>query len=79
MSEHAPGKKHPRSSSSRVSSATGRSTRSSSPSRTCRAGSWASASRARRSSTASIAHGAHFCTYLLGTDMEMNTPEGFRS
>ena len=22
-------------------------------------------------------HGAHFCTYLLGTDMEMNTPEGF--
>ena len=25
-----------------------------------------------------IAHGAHFCTYLLGTDMEMNTPDGFR-
>ena len=25
-----------------------------------------------------IAHGAHFCTYLLGTDMEMNTPEGFK-
>ena len=25
-----------------------------------------------------ISHGAHFCTYLLGTDMEMNTPEGFR-
>ena len=25
-----------------------------------------------------IGHGAHFCTYLLGTDMEMNTPEGFR-
>jgi glutamine synthetase len=25
-----------------------------------------------------IDHGAHFCTYLLGTDMEMNTPEGFR-
>jgi glutamine synthetase len=25
-----------------------------------------------------IAHGAHFCTYLLGTDMEMNTPEGFQ-
>jgi glutamine synthetase len=24
-----------------------------------------------------ISHGAHFCTYLLGTDMEMNTPEGF--
>lgn len=22
-------------------------------------------------------HGTHFCTYLLGTDMEMNTPEGF--
>ncbi|GIW03405.1 MAG: hypothetical protein KatS3mg059_0025 [Thermomicrobiales bacterium] len=22
-------------------------------------------------------HGSHFCTYLLGTDMEMNTPEGF--
>ena len=21
-----------------------------------------------------IDHGAHFCTYLLGTDMEMNTP-----
>ena len=21
--------------------------------------------------------GAHFCSYLLGTDMEMNTPEGF--
>ena len=25
-----------------------------------------------------ISHGAHFCTYLLGTDMEMETPEGFR-
>ena len=25
-----------------------------------------------------IGHGAHFCTYLLGTDMEMNTPEGFK-
>jgi len=25
-----------------------------------------------------INHGAHFCTYLLGTDMEMNTPEGFK-
>ena len=25
-----------------------------------------------------IDHGAHFCTYLLGTDMEMNTPEGYR-
>jgi len=24
-----------------------------------------------------VSHGAHFCTYLLGTDMEMNTPEGF--
>src|SRR2546426_12707332 len=24
-----------------------------------------------------IDHGAHFCTYLLGTDTEMNTPEGF--
>ena len=24
-----------------------------------------------------IDRGAHFCTYLLGTDMEMNTPEGF--
>ncbi len=24
-----------------------------------------------------IDHGAHFCTYLLGTDMEMHTPEGF--
>jgi glutamine synthetase len=24
-----------------------------------------------------IDHGTHFCTYLLGTDMEMNTPEGF--
>jgi len=24
-----------------------------------------------------IDHGAHFCTYLLGTDMEMNTPAGF--
>src|SRR5262245_16082250 len=24
-----------------------------------------------------ISHGAHFCTYLLGTDMEMGTPEGF--
>jgi glutamine synthetase len=23
-------------------------------------------------------HGTHFCTYLLGTDMEMTTPEGFR-
>ena len=26
-----------------------------------------------------ISHGAHFCTYLLGTDMEMNTPEGYRA
>jgi glutamine synthetase len=25
-----------------------------------------------------IDHGAHFCTYLLGTDMEMGTPEGFQ-
>src|ERR1700704_5278954 len=24
-----------------------------------------------------IDHGAHFCTYLLGTDMEMGTPDGF--
>ena len=24
-----------------------------------------------------IDHGAHFCTYLLGTDMDMATPEGF--
>lgn len=24
-----------------------------------------------------VDHGAHFCTYLLGTDMEMNTPQGF--
>ena len=24
-----------------------------------------------------IDHGVHFCTYLLGTDMEMNTPDGF--
>ena len=25
-----------------------------------------------------ISHGAHFCTYLLGTDMEMTTPDGFK-
>jgi glutamine synthetase len=25
-----------------------------------------------------VDHGIHFCTYLLGTDMEMNTPDGFR-
>ncbi len=24
-----------------------------------------------------LEHGTHFCVYLLGTDMEMNTPEGF--
>lgn len=24
-----------------------------------------------------VDHGFHFCTYLLGTDMEMNTPDGF--
>lgn len=24
-----------------------------------------------------IDHGAHLCTYLLGTDMEMNTPDGY--
>ena len=24
-----------------------------------------------------LEHGTHFCTYLLGTDMEMETPEGF--
>ena len=23
-------------------------------------------------------HGTHFCTYLLGTDMEMRTPPGYR-
>jgi glutamine synthetase len=26
-----------------------------------------------------VEHGTHFCVYLLGTDVEMNTPEGFRS
>jgi glutamine synthetase len=26
---------------------------------------------------AAASHGTHFCTYLLATDMEMNTPEGF--
>ncbi len=25
-----------------------------------------------------LEHGTHFCTYLLGTDMELNTPEGFQ-
>jgi glutamine synthetase len=25
-----------------------------------------------------VDHGIHFCTYLLGTDMEMNTPAGFK-
>jgi glutamine synthetase len=25
-----------------------------------------------------VDHGFHFCTYLLGTDMEMNTPDGFK-
>jgi len=25
------------------------------------------------------AHGTHFCTYLLATDMEMNTPDGYAS
>jgi glutamine synthetase len=24
-----------------------------------------------------VDHGIHFCTYLLGTDMEMNTPDGY--
>src|SRR5919202_5834521 len=24
-----------------------------------------------------LEHGTHFCTYLLGTDMEMNTPQGY--
>src|SRR5829696_4203132 len=24
-------------------------------------------------------HGTHFCTYLLATDMELNTPDGFAS
>jgi glutamine synthetase len=24
-----------------------------------------------------LEHGTHFCTYLLGTDMDLNTPEGF--
>ena len=24
-----------------------------------------------------VEHGTHLCTYLLGTDMEMNTPDGF--
>jgi glutamine synthetase len=26
-----------------------------------------------------LEHGIHFCTYLLGTDMELNTPEGYAS
>lgn len=25
-----------------------------------------------------LEHGVHFCVYLLGTDMEMNTPDGYR-
>ena len=25
-----------------------------------------------------VDHGIHFCTYLLGTDMEMNTPAGYK-
>lgn len=25
-----------------------------------------------------VEHGAHLCTYLLGTDMEMNTPDGYK-
>jgi glutamine synthetase len=25
-----------------------------------------------------VDHGIHFCTYLLGTDIEMNTPDGFK-
>lgn len=25
-----------------------------------------------------LAHGTHFCVYLLGTDMEMETPDGYR-
>jgi len=25
-----------------------------------------------------LEHGTHFCTYLLGTDMELTTPEGYR-
>ena len=25
-----------------------------------------------------VDHGIHFCTYVLGTDMEMNTPDGFK-
>ncbi|SFS30435.1 glutamine synthetase family protein [Marininema halotolerans] len=25
-----------------------------------------------------LKHGAHFCNYLLGTDMEMNTPSGYQ-
>lgn len=25
-----------------------------------------------------LEHGTHFCTYLLGTDMDLTTPEGFR-
>ena len=24
-----------------------------------------------------LEHGTHFCTYLLGTDMEMETPAGY--
>ena len=24
-----------------------------------------------------LEHGTHFCTYLLGTDMEMETPDGY--
>ena len=63
--------------SSRVASARARSTRSSSRSPTCRGASSASASRREAFLNGVIAHGAHFCTYLLGTDMEMNTPDGF--
>ncbi len=55
----------------------GRSTRSSSPSPTCRAGSRASGSTRSSSSTPCSEHGTEGCNYLLAVDVDMNTVDGY--
>ena len=61
----------------RPGSTRARSTPSSSPSPTCRAGCRASGCTAATSSTSSSAHGTEGCNYLLAVDVDMNTVDGY--
>ena len=55
----------------------GSSTRSSSPSPTCRVACRASGSTASSSSTPCSGHGTEGCNYLLAVDVDMNTVDGY--